>query len=131
MDLAGIAFPVALDQTFSDEELEKFARWQEEARRQGASDESLTVGRPSALLAAGLLATLLLPGPEASIYEGHYLTGLEPSAFHPCAERYKDEQWWVTADSAAWAALRAGNRTHRAAPWPNSPLLRPDSRRGE
>lgn len=63
------------------------------------------------LAAASLLAALLLPSQQRPTFEGHYVTGLETSAFTPCDSAYADERWWITADSAAWATLQRGAGT--------------------
>jgi len=53
-----------------------------------------------------LLATLLgaACGAPPDVFAGRFESGFETSAFHPCGS---EEQWWVTADSGAWARLHA------------------------
>lgn len=62
--------------------------------------------RALAVLLAALVAGLLAAGcgSRADLHAGRYESGFETSAFYPCGS---DEQWWVTADSAAWARLHA------------------------
>lgn len=67
--------------------------------------------RRAALALAGAalaaLAAAPAPGAQEAVFEGRYTSGFEVSAFEPCGERWAGESWWVMADSAAWAGLRA------------------------
>lgn len=64
------------------------------------------VAAVTAAVPAGVLAAVLATGcgSPADIHAGRYESGFETSAFYPCGS---DEQWWVTADSAAWARLHS------------------------
>lgn len=60
---------------------------------------------PSLVVLSTVLVASLLPaacGTRSDVFAGRYESGFETSAFHPCGS---EEQWWVTADSAAWARL--------------------------
>lgn len=59
---------------------------------------------PSLGLLASLLAVQAAGCQDADVHEGRFASGFETSAFYPCEV---DEQWWVHADSAAWAKLHA------------------------
>lgn len=66
--------------------------------------------RPAALALGGAAAALALAagaGGQEAVFEGRYTSGFEVSALAPCGERWAGESWWVMADSAAWAGLRA------------------------
>lgn len=71
--------------------------------------------RPAALVLTGSAAALALAamaliqgtGTQEAVFEGRYTSGFEVSGFDPCGERWSGESWWVMADSAARAGLRA------------------------
>ena len=57
-----------------------------------------------ALLLGALWLLSAACGSRVDLHEGGFVSGFETSAFYPCGS---DEQWWVVADSAAWAELHA------------------------
>lgn len=65
----------------------------------------------AAVLVAVAAGAALVCGPVPDgqeLHEGVYTTGFEVSALAPCAERFRGEQWWVAADSAACPEGRSG-----------------------
>lgn len=74
-------------------------------KEHGAAGSSVDVAAVIAAILAGALAVLAAGcGSPADLHAGRYESGFETSAFYPCGS---DEQWWVTADSVAWARLHS------------------------